>query len=157
MTYIQAISLVVNASTGIFAWFKRQKADKLVEEYLKDKYKLSSPGTKVWATSMSYGESKVSFLKDDWATVIGQISDSIQNHQRVDESFCELCADLALFITIVHRHEMGCAGSRLYDALIAMHGGETHKSLLEMGRGRGGDYALTLIQRELKERVGGRL
>jgi hypothetical protein len=126
---------------------KQQKAQDAAEAFLRAKYSLSAPKEVHKGNTTNFPIIKTQ-LSSDWEMAVRRVCSSIQTSYSIDQATCENCADLAMFVTAFDRYQSE-SYSTLYESVSKLAGTETYKSLLEMGRGRGGEYALQLIKTEI--------
>jgi hypothetical protein len=160
MDYVSVIKLLLGAGPGLFAYFKRQKAIQAAEDYLRAKYSLGMPKS-IHEGSTANFPIICTYVGCEWTGAITSVLTAIKRSTTTDESLCRTCGELAMFIRVLGSHcirgeyvgDVGKYGDPRYEQLIGLAGSETDTSLLEMGRGRGGEYALQLIKTELGERL----
>jgi hypothetical protein len=86
----------------------------------------------------------------DWPQTAETLAMTIISENEANERCCVACGELAMFIRVIERYNSDYEVVPLQERLRMLRDTETYKSLLEMGRRRGGLYALELIQRELR-------
>jgi hypothetical protein len=126
---------------------------------LADKYQL--PAVKeVGRFGSQYGGGySYEICSQEWENQLAEVVKQVLAADHVNDAVMELCGDLALFIVVLRykrkRDEGPCYGEASpYEYLRPLQTTETWQSLLEMGRGRGGDYSLKLIKTEFQNWLG---
>jgi hypothetical protein len=160
MDYVSVIKLLLGAGPGLFAFLARQRAIRAAEDYLRAKYSLGSTKS-IHLGSTTMAPIIRTYVGREWTGAITGLLTAIKGFASTDESLCMMCGELAMFIRVLESHavrgeyindDSGKYEDR-YQQMKDLISSETYTSLLEMGRGRGGDYALKLIRTELGERL----
>lgn len=133
------------------ASLREYKADQHVLQYLIEKYSLTKPETHFYGPLAPGGRDSYTACGPDWTRAANNVLNIVMTETDPTEWCCIACGELAMFIRVIEPYNHDHVAVPLQERLRALRGGETYKSLLEMGRGRGGNYALQLIQRELRE------
>lgn len=159
------VNLFSTVSIGqkIFSFFsqhsKEMKEEKLFLDLLAKRYQLP-PVREVSRVGSQYGGGYFyEICTQEWANKLAELIHEIMIAHHADEEIMETCGYLALFIVVLPRRrkrdEGACYGQPSpYDYLRSLQSTETWRSLFEMGRGRGSDYSLVLIKRELEVWLG---
>lgn len=156
---LPALSLATKLFSAFSQYSKKVKEEKVFADFLTNKYRLP-PIKEVGRVGGQYGGGySYEICSQEWENKLAELVHKVMIARHVDDEVMGICGDLALFIVILpdrrKQDEGPCYGeSGPYSYLRPLQNTETWRSLLEMGRGRGGDYALRLIQRELQEWLG---
>lgn len=151
MEYLTVLGMVINAGPGIFKHFERQRAKQAAWSYLEAKYTLPVPDQRTMGSGF-LGHSTSWRLTGRWEQAVRDVCRGILSHELPSESCCILCGDLGLFITVTEYFD---SSDQLMKDFEKLKKADTYQSLLEMGRGRGADYALKLIKQELRQCISG--
>jgi len=158
IAYGTVLTLLVNSTKGILALIKRERARTAARDYLRAQYGLSEPVDSSagytfsgWTRWLAYG--------DDWSRAVLDSINVIMAKRSPDDECYRRCGELAMFVSVIEIGNIHINGDPkpLHTTLKDLENTDTYRSLLEMGRGRGGDYALKLIQQELRSHFDGHL
>jgi hypothetical protein len=149
MDFFSVIRLIFSANKKIRESSNNEKSRHAAYNYLKEKYKLSD--LKDGFTNFGYSGHGFSYFDEEWVKIATDILQKIINKKRVDEELYSLCGEIIMFLLLFDYYPLS-SSAQIYpitNKLRKVNETETHKSLLEMSRGRGSEYALRLIQNEL--------
>lgn len=155
---LSALNLAAKLFSAFSRYSKEVKEGKAFTDLLTNKYQLP-PVKEVGRVGSQYGGGySYEICSQEWESKLAELIYKVMIASHVTDEIMEICGDLALFITILptkRKNDEGpCYTSGPYDYLRPLQSTETWRSLLEMGRGRGGDYTLVLIKREFQEWLG---
>jgi hypothetical protein len=157
MDYVSAINLLFKAGSGFFAFLKEEEAVSAAISYLSSKYSLGVIERDL-AGSTFTAPIFHNYVGQEWAKEICLLLEMIEQKWRSNEDLCVACGELAMFIRIADSRNFFGVKSVAHDRfsmseLRDIYRTETYVSLIEMGRGRGGEFALNLIRKELRNRL----
>jgi hypothetical protein len=117
---------------------------------LKKKYDLPVP-----VYGKSHGGADEAMYDDVWLRTFDSIIDCLSAKDTVDAQCCELCGDIVMFCNVFDDNVWinSCDSKGNYRPVFRrirkFRDTQTFLSVVEMSRGRGSDYALALIKKEL--------
>jgi len=150
MDYLTVINILANAMSGIFANMRAEKARVQAESYLKAKYRLTTEEVNVGHT-MRLIETA---YPDAWERTLFRLLKRVLAARRLSVELAEASADVYV-MTSVLRHgprkldHQGNVRSASYSYLKSLWDTQTHESLQDLARGRGGEVTLQIVQKEL--------
>jgi len=129
------------------------------------KYQLSPVQRVSYGIPSQYGTGDTFYVCDStWEIALARLLHTIISSTVVTEPVMVACGDVALFVIVLQGKERFAQSEserpgllfsggkkRPYWLLGPLGESETWKSLMEMSRGRGNDFALKLIRQELQE------
>ena len=159
ISLLTALGIASKLVSAISQYSKERKEINALADLLTKKYQLP-PVNEVGRVGSQYGGGySYEICSQEWENKVAEIVQSILAAPHVNDAVMEHCGDLALFIVALRykrkRDEGPCYGEASpYEYLTRLATTETWQSLLELGRGRGGDYSLKLVKTELQHWLG---
>ncbi len=116
---------------------------------LEKKYALPYP---VW---WCHGRTNIATFDDSWLRTFDLVIDRLTSKNTVDAECCQLCGDIVMFCNVlddnvwIDRWDSKRNYRPVFGRIREFRDTQTFLSIVEMSRGRGIDYALALINKEL--------
>jgi hypothetical protein len=129
---------------------KRESAYYSSSAELKKKYNLPDP---VYGKSL--GGATDATYDDVWLRTFDSLVDRLAGKSTVDAQCCELCGDIVMFCNVlddnvwIDRWDNKGNYRPVFGRICEFRDTQAFLSVVEMSRGRGSDYALALINKEL--------
>jgi hypothetical protein len=152
ITALKLLHIASMASKSFLSSSKEEKASEASKNYLRIKYNLGQYHSINQSWALVGGSGGFYSYGDEWVDSVTNVLRKIMRKSEIDEELYILCGELAMFATVID-HTLDFEGKPriLFQHLNELNGTETYISLIEMGRGRGSDYALKLIKNELRK------
>ena len=138
---ISLIKLVIDSSSGIFGFIKKEAALSKAEKYLMQKYSLTTP--REIEQVGSYPKSVAYYHKGGWEKALQKLTSKVISAKKLNMQLCEDCGDLFLFLQ--------CKKHVLESTKEYISKSPTMDSLSDLARGKGTELSLKIAQRELKD------